>query len=78
MTINEYHALTTLEEKIRECEHFNEEIKTCIRYSRKENYIKFIKDFDVALQKEVLIALQSAYENRIQKLHDEFNRLLKR
>ena len=78
MTINEYRALTMLEERICECERFNQEIKDCIKYSKKENYIKFIKDFDAALQKEVLIALQSKYENRIQELHDEFDRILKK
>ena len=78
MTINEYRALTMLEERIRECERFNQEIKDCIMYSEKENYIKFIKDFDATLQKEVLIALQSTYENRIQELYDEFDRILKK
>ena len=78
MTIHEYCALRTLEEQIHKCEHFNKEIETCLWSKYEKNYIKFIKDFDIELQREVLIALQSTYEKRIQALHDEFNRLLEK
>ena len=77
MTIQTYGALRDLENNISKYKHFNEKIKNCLRCRSERDYIKFIKTFDIELQRDILIELQSKYEKQIQKYREEFDRLLK-
>ena len=77
MTIQTYGALRDLENNIGKYNHFNEKIKNCLQCRSERDYIKFIKNFDIELQRDILIELQSKYEKQIQKYREEFDRLLK-
>lgn len=76
MTKQTYKELKSLEAEIEQREEFEKDIHTCLLRCDEKNYIRFIKNFDAKLQREILVSLYTDYQRQTKKLHNKFNELL--